>query len=319
MWVNQFVWDKDRDPSIAAVENKEDFAGTTSSVRGGLFVDSFRYFYPDQTGAYTNWCTLTSARETNYGRRLDYIFTNVELAQSDLKDCVILADVEGSDHCPVKAEYMAEFIPAEKCPPLCTKHMPEFCGKQIKLSSFFMKREKTIENIIEIKTSQDTVDQNHIKKTENDKTEKVTLKRPSNGDKIGNAAKKKKSDSSDSRQGSLKGFFLKTSTKKEVVDIKMEEVSSETKGENHSSEMSVKVESTITVKSNTASAWKNLLQGPPPPPLCKGHQEPCVLRTVKKPGPNKGKQFFVCARGEGHSTNPEARCDFFKWVDYKKK
>lgn len=319
VWVNQFVWDTDRDPSIAAVENKEDFAGTTSSVRGGLFVDSFRYFYPDQTGAYTNWCTLTSARETNYGRRLDYIYTNVELAQSDLKDCVILADVEGSDHCPVKAEYMAEFIPAEKCPPLCTKHMPEFCGKQIKLSSFFMKREKTIESSIEIKTSQDTADQNHIKNTKNDKTEKVTLKRPSNGDKIGNAAKKKKSDSSDSRQGSLKGFFLKTSTKKEVVDIKMEEVSSETKGENHSSEMSVKVESTITVKSNTASAWKNLLQGPPPPPLCKGHQEPCVLRTVKKPGPNKGKQFFVCARGEGHSTNPEARCDFFKWVDYKKK
>lgn len=112
---------------------------------------------------------------------------------------------------------------------------------------------------------------------------------------------------------------MKTSAKKEVVEIKIEEVSSESKGENHSSDMEVKIESTVTVKSNSASAWKNLLQGPPPPPLCKGHQEPCVLRTVKKPGPNKGKQFFVCARGEGHSTNPEARCDFFKWVDYKKK
>lgn len=264
-------------------------------------------------------CTLTSARETNYGRRLDYIFTNVELAQSDLKDCVILADVEGSDHCPVKAEYITEFVPAEKCPPLCTKHMPEFCGKQVKLSSFFMKREKTIESSIEIKTSQDAADQNHIKNPENDKTDKVSLKRPSNGDKIGNAAKKRKSDLSDSRQGSLKGFFMKTSAKKEVVEIKIEEVASETKGENNSSDMEVKIESTVTVKSNSASAWKNLLQGPPPPPLCKGHQEPCVLRTVKKPGPNKGKQFFVCARGEGHSTNPEARCDFFKWVDYKKK
>ena len=44
-----------------------------------------------------------------------------------------------------------------------------------------------------------------------------------------------------------------------------------------------------------------------------------MMKTVKKKGPTKDKQFFVCARGEGHSSNPEARCDFFMWVDYKKK
>ena len=33
-------------------------------------------------------------------------------------------------------------------------------------------------------------------------------------------------------------------------------------------------------------------------PLCEGHREPCVARVVKKPGPNFGRRFYVCARGE---------------------
>ena len=316
VWVNQFVWDQDRDTSIADVEDRGDFAGTTRTLTGGKFVDSFRYFYPDKKDAFTNWCTLTGARETNYGRRLDYIFTSIELAKSDLKDCVIMADVEGSDHCPVKAEYFSEFIPAEKCPPLCTKFMPEFCGKQVKLSSFFIKKEKTIEN-------SDTTDSQklaeNISQSVTNKADTVSLKRPCSVEKNGNPAKKKKADSADSKQGSIKGFFLKSCSKTEVVEIKIKEPSSDSKEENSVTDTEVKAVNLVTVKSNSASAWKNLLQGPPPPPLCKGHQEPCVLRTVKKPGPTKGKQFFVCARGEGHSSNPEARCDFFKWVDYKKK
>lgn len=68
----------------------------------------------------------------------------------------------------------------------------------------------------------------------------------------------------------------------------------------------------------TVNAWKSLLGGLGPAPLCKGHKEPCVLRMVKKDGPNKGRQFYTCARGEGLKSNPEARCDFFKWVDKKK-
>lgn len=33
-------------------------------------------------------------------------------------------------------------------------------------------------------------------------------------------------------------------------------------------------------------------------PLCKGHQEPCVPRVVRKAGPNLGRRFYVCARAE---------------------
>lgn len=68
-------------------------------------------------------------------------------------------------------------------------------------------------------------------------------------------------------------------------------------------------------KGPCAGFWKTVLHGPPQPPLCKSHNEPCVLRTVKKAGPNLGRQFFVCARPQGHASNPQARCNFFAWVE----
>ena len=62
-----------------------------------------------------------------------------------------------------------------------------------------------------------------------------------------------------------------------------------------------------------ASAWKSVMKAPPVAPLCKGHNEPSVLRTVKKKGPNLNRKFWCCARGEGRADDPNARCDFFKW------
>ncbi|KAF3619079.1 DNA-(apurinic or apyrimidinic site) lyase 2 [Capsicum annuum] len=45
-------------------------------------------------------------------------------------------------------------------------------------------------------------------------------------------------------------------------------------------------------------------------PLCKGHQEPCVSRVVKKAGPNLGRRFYVCARAEVCPAIPkDTSCD----------
>ena len=48
-----------------------------------------------------------------------------------------------------------------------------------------------------------------------------------------------------------------------------------------------------------SEAWKSLMKKPPAAPLCPGHREPAELKTVKKKGPNCGRQFYSCARGEG--------------------
>jgi len=64
------------------------------------YVDTFRYFNPEKTEQYTWWSALTKARERNKGWRLDYFFVNIEDIER-IKESFILADVMGSDHCPV--------------------------------------------------------------------------------------------------------------------------------------------------------------------------------------------------------------------------
>lgn len=64
------------------------------------YVDSFRAFC-DEPDHYTWWSYRTRARERNAGWRIDYHCVNEEF-QSQVTDCVIMDDVMGSDHCPVK-------------------------------------------------------------------------------------------------------------------------------------------------------------------------------------------------------------------------
>lgn len=64
------------------------------------FIDTFRYFYPDQTEIYSWWSYRFRAREKNAGWRIDY-FCVSEGLKDRLEDAQILTDVMGSDHCPV--------------------------------------------------------------------------------------------------------------------------------------------------------------------------------------------------------------------------
>jgi len=65
------------------------------------FIDTFRYFYPDKTGAYTWWSYMFKARQNNAGWRIDY-FCVSESLKDKIHDAVIHSDVMGSDHCPVE-------------------------------------------------------------------------------------------------------------------------------------------------------------------------------------------------------------------------
>ncbi|MBZ4669733.1 MAG: exodeoxyribonuclease [Clostridiales bacterium] len=67
------------------------------------FVDSFRYLYPDKTGAYTWWSYMFNARANNAGWRIDYFLVS-ERIKDKIKDAKIHSDVFGSDHCPVELE-----------------------------------------------------------------------------------------------------------------------------------------------------------------------------------------------------------------------
>jgi exodeoxyribonuclease-3 len=63
------------------------------------YVDTFRLFN-QQPGQYTWWDLKTRARERNVGWRIDYFFVSPNLKKSVVK-ASIMADVTGSDHCPI--------------------------------------------------------------------------------------------------------------------------------------------------------------------------------------------------------------------------
>ncbi len=67
------------------------------------YVDVYRHFYPHRTGAYTYWDNYSFARERNVGWRIDYFFVSPELIKK-VKQCEILDQVHGSDHCPILLE-----------------------------------------------------------------------------------------------------------------------------------------------------------------------------------------------------------------------
>ena len=106
---------------------------------GGKFIDAFRLLHPDREKSFTCWNTKTNARINNYGTRIDYILLSSELRNS-LRECTIMSDIYGSDHCPVKATLEIVITPSTKLPLICTRNFKEFSGKQLKMSTFFCKR-----------------------------------------------------------------------------------------------------------------------------------------------------------------------------------
>ena len=75
--------------------------GKFTELLAAGFVDSFRYFYPDVTGAYSWWSYIGGARARNAGWRIDY-FVVSERIRDRMVDAKIHPEIMGSDHCPVE-------------------------------------------------------------------------------------------------------------------------------------------------------------------------------------------------------------------------
>ena len=83
-------------------------AGFTDEERGKFsdllatgFIDTFRYFHPDQKDIYSWWSYRFRSRERNAGWRIDY-FVASESLKDRLESAVIHTEIFGSDHCPVE-------------------------------------------------------------------------------------------------------------------------------------------------------------------------------------------------------------------------
>ncbi|EDV28976.1 uncharacterized protein TRIADDRAFT_19413 [Trichoplax adhaerens] len=303
-----------------------------SSISAGKkFIDSFRYFYPRRKEAFTCWSTVTSARKTNYGTRIDYIIADKDLVVSYFAESQIQPEIEGSDHCPIYADLKFTINPSDKLPWLCTKYMSEFSKKQSKLTEFLKLGKESTERseptnttrINKMKDTNVTVDT----KGSNQKRDSTC---PVNIDV-------KRSKSSSNKSCNLLNYFFtkpsnthksNTSIIQPTVEKEPLEAIKDKKDNNNDSrelnnsqqnnkENKKEDEAAMVAndKSETTKAWKSILSGPPPIPLCSGHKVPSVMRTVKKSGPNQGRRFYVCTLPEGRRGNPNARCNFFQWAN----
>lgn len=80
-------------------EEREKFTKLLSSG----FIDTFRYYNPNKTDAYTWWSYRSGVREKNIGWRIDYFLTSKRFINK-VVDTMIYYEVLGSDHCPIGLE-----------------------------------------------------------------------------------------------------------------------------------------------------------------------------------------------------------------------
>lgn len=295
--------------SPAEEEEKEDWQTVHVSVEQRQFVDTFRIFHPDRKLAFTCWNTKMNCRSTNYGTRIDYILASRCLVFPDslVASCNILPEVVGSDHCPVLAEFNLRISPASKAPSSATKFYPELQGRQV-----------SIKNMLTAAAASGAG--GGVLPPPNKRELAPSIINPTSAQ-----AKKVKTATSAAK---ITQFFAPKSDQKTkilderscmpdaVMQMRVESCTQNVPGENYEFAGIAESYAAASLVKNEASkaAWGALFRPPPPAPLCSGHREEAVKRRVTKKGPNLGREFYACRRGEGRSDDPAARCDFFKWA-----
>ncbi|XP_008836988.1 DNA-(apurinic or apyrimidinic site) lyase 2 isoform X2 [Nannospalax galili] len=275
--------------------------------QAGSFIDSYRYFQPKQEKSFTCWSVVSGARHLNYGSRLDYILGDRTLVIDTFQASFLLPEVMGSDHCPVGAILNVSCMPAKQCPALCTRFLPEFAGTQLKILRFLVPCKQ-----------EPVLGQPALQPNNRTQVQKQQKKGPVS------SARPRKSQAGSRSQKNLMSYFQSSFSLPQtspVVELPSLPpvgtfITPKTAEEDTMAtivEEQAKVFETKDKKEVQTLFWKSMLSGPSPMPLCRGHREPCVMRTVKKPGPNLGRRFYICARPRGPPSDLSARCSFFLW------
>eukprot|EP01136_Pigoraptor_vietnamica_P015909 Opistho-1_new@59548 len=277
----------------------------------GVMVDFFRALNPGVRGAYTCWRQDTGARANNYGTRIDYVLATPALA-ARVSACEVWQSATGSDHCPVAAILDVPPAPRRAPPPLCARFMPEFQGAtQGRLTAFLARATP------KRPTEDDAEAPRPAKRTRG--PSQATLaqffgpKQPK-----GTAIASRAPDANCDPVPPVQPVFAEPPSARPGPTAAVRtagdgDVSPSPSGHSADSADSAFLSTRCDVPNPPApkAQWRALLKGPQPPPLCMGHGEPCVERTVKKEGANSGRRFYVCWRPQGHRGDPPAATSLY--------
>ncbi len=249
-----------------------------------LWRDCFRAMKPFKEfhDQYTCWNTLVSARGSNYGTRIDAIFTSGPLFAEEslvqLAECDILPKVMGSDHCPVycKLEFDEAMLEVndEELQRLQLKkgNIARSFGR---LDEFFSKKRKNDETVEAAECSV-IVEEKIVKKT------------------------------------TILDFF----EKKPKMTVQGEDEKSLPDIDETLLTTAVDADSIQTPQNQNKEEWNSFFTKPVAPHCHHGME--AIMMRVKKPGPNRGRSFYCCSKPVGPSGHPESRCEFFQWLNPSK-
>ena len=314
----------------------------------------------------SGWNQKISARDSNYGTRVDYILVTKGLVPW-IKHGDILPSLKGSDHCPIYVDLHDEITSTDgtsislrqamkldseaiRDPPrLASKYWDEYSGKQTMLSTFFGKRTVVSPDSSVLPATQSAEDPtpsppepastpsngtSSLKRKESIPTPATTSSKPAKMPRNKTGQTKLSTFFSSSSQPSssnissstssftLKGTLLSSATptsspeaENSGPDYTVARTSTMDAGQQLEADYQFACQlassqpppqpskslkhhrsaSSSTLATTSKSTWSNLL-APLAPPKCVVHNEPAKELTVNKPGPNKGKKFFVCSR-----------------------
>ena len=241
-------------------------------------------------------------RKTNYGTRIDYILCSLSLSPH-LSIGEVWPHLTGSDHCPVMAEFPSlSLLPSPQEPSLSLRLL---LGRQTTLASF-----------IEPKFSQQEVKPTATADSQKEVNISASAVKNGSGKGVnssGKGVKRKAAECSSSKSKTprtLQSFFNPSTSNESTLTSEKSEIEEATRNDSPS----LLPSSSSSTSSQLRPEWSSLFSGPPKPPLCKNHREPAILRTVRKAGPTKGRQFWVCSRPAGSKSDPNTQCNFFQWL-----
>ncbi|XP_015787038.1 DNA-(apurinic or apyrimidinic site) lyase 2 [Tetranychus urticae] len=268
------------------------------------FIDIFRQRHPKARNAFTCWNTKNLARKTNFGTRIDFALCDDRFYKY-VTDFEILTQVEGSDHCPIRVTFGdLQPLPSQQLPKICTKFWPELGqGKrQTSIKGFLMQTKAPQDEKTICTTVSKTLIKPNIKP--NNKPNKKNKQ-----DGIRKYFKTNEYDRSARDDDDSYGMM-----EPEIPSYDDQIVScNDSERLNYENRDNKCLDDKEKKDNNAAKIWKMLLPGTVIAPLCSAHKEPCILLTVNKPGPNKGRKFYACSRPTGFKNDPASSCEFFKW------
>lgn len=300
-----------------------------------LLHDTTRRFHPERPGMFTVsrskltfhftdwqqcWSVKLSARQGNYGSRIDFVLASEGLLPYILKSD-IRPDIHGSDHCPVYTHFAADAAePVLQISRSSAEDMDSksnFTSSQQILSPAYFRRAASTSATDDGREARDQCG------TTPPKSQTLSLKRT-----FSDVSKKSNDIAglSDARkpQQTISAFFQKSgppsidhaSDREPKSPIKVADIAQEISlagrkdgspafgtGVRLQQSRTDSIEKRIEVSNAFATLFTR-----PEIPLCTGHQKPAKLQKTKKKGANQGREFWMCAMPLG-----DGQCSFWKW------